>query len=62
MNKKDFWSLMLFDIVGSILLIEHLAGLEIALEMFLGWSLISFIVHACVLKDYVRITVEEDYV
>lgn len=53
MNKKDFWTLVLFDLTSLILLIELLCGLELALFCFCAWTIISLIVHICVLKDYV---------
>ena len=59
MNKKDFWTLMIFNIVGAILMIEHLSGFELALEFFVGWTIISLIVHIFVLRHYVRIHIEE---
>lgn len=53
MNKKDFWTLMLFNLASLILLIEHLCGLELAIWVLCIWTIISLIVHICILKDYI---------
>lgn len=53
MNKKDFWTLMICDIAVLVLLIEHWCGLELALPFMCVWTIISLIVHICVLKDYI---------
>lgn len=55
MNKKDFWTLIACNLGTLILLIEHLCGLEIALECMCVWTIISMIIHICVLKDYIFI-------
>ena len=60
MNKKDFWTCMIFNIVSAILFIEHLAGLELAFEFFIGCIIISLIVHIFILRDYIRIKVVEE--
>jgi hypothetical protein len=57
MNKKDFIGLMLCNAVALILLIEHWCGLELALPMLGIWSIVSLIIHICVLKDYMFISV-----
>ena len=63
MNKKDFWTLLIMDIVSIILLIECWCSLDIAVCCLCAWSIISAIVHICVLKDYVVTFgfVKEDY-
>lgn len=63
MNKKDFWSLMACNFVTLVLLLEHLAGLELALECMCIWTAASMLLHIHILKDYVNISieVEEDY-
>ncbi len=63
MNKKDFWILMLCNIISAILLVECFCGLEAAIWCLCGWSIISAATHICVLKDY-AITysfVQKDY-
>ena len=62
MNKKDFWTLMFCDIAVLIIFVEHLCGLELALECMCFTAIVSCIVHICILRDYVRIciTTEED--
>ena len=61
MNKKDFWTLMACNLGTVLLLIEHLCGLEKALECMALWTIISMFVHIHILIDYVRlaITIEE---
>ena len=61
MNKKDLWTMLIPDIAVAILLIEHLCGLELALELMCICAIISAIVHICILRDYVKvyITTEE---
>ena len=62
MNKKDFWSLMACNLITVVLLIEHLCGLEKALECMALWTIVSMIIHIYILRDYVRlsITTEEE--
>jgi hypothetical protein len=62
MNKKDFWTLMVCNLATVVLLIEHLCGLELALECMCFTAIVSCIVHIWILRDYVRIciTTEED--
>jgi hypothetical protein len=61
MNKKDFWTLIIFNFVTLVLLIEHLCGLQLALPFMCVWTIMSLIVHICVLKDYVfTVTIEEE--
>lgn len=57
MNRKDFWTLMIFDLTSLVLVIEHLCGLSLALECLCVWTVFSLIVHICVLRDYVVIPV-----
>lgn len=52
MNKKDFLTLAIFNLGTLILLIEHWCGLELALPFMCVWTIISLIVHICVLKNY----------
>ena len=59
MNKKDFWTLMIFNIVTVVLAIEHWCGLNLAFEIMLGWTFINLIAHICVLSDYIKVAVEE---
>jgi hypothetical protein len=60
MNKKDFWTLMLFNIGTIILLMEHWCKLELAIYCLCVWTIISLIVHICVLRDYVRIYISSE--
>lgn len=61
MNKKDFWILVMFNLATLILLIEHWCGLELALPFMCVWTIVSLIVHICVLKDYIfTVTIEEE--
>ena len=61
MNKTDFWSLIILNLVALILLVEHWCGLELALPILIIWSIISLIVHIWILKDYIfTVTVEEE--
>jgi hypothetical protein len=60
MNKKDFMTLIIYDIVTLLLLIEHLCGLELALALMCIWTMISMIAHISIFKDYIfAIVVEE---
>jgi hypothetical protein len=63
MNKKDFWTLIACNFGTLILLIEHLCGLEIALTCMCVWTIVSMIIHICILKDYIFTFgfVEEDH-
>ena len=61
MNKKDFRTLITFNLVTLILLVEHWCGLELALAFMCVWTIISLVVHIWVLKDYVfTVTIEEE--
>lgn len=53
MRKKDFWTLLICNLVTLGLLIEYLSGLEVALTCLLVWIVASMIIHICVLKDYI---------
>jgi hypothetical protein len=57
MNKKDFLTLMVCNFGTLVLLIEHLCGLEIALECMCVWTIVSMIIHIYILRDYVRLSV-----
>lgn len=57
MNKKDFWTLMACNFVTLILLVEHLCGLDIALECMCLWTALSMTIHIYILRDYVRLSV-----
>lgn len=57
MNKKDFFSLMACNLVTAILLVEHMCGLEKALECMCLWTIVSMIIHIYILRDYVRLSV-----
>ena len=63
MNKKDFLTLMMFDLTSLILLIEHLCGLELAIWCLGFWTIISLIVHICIFRDYVvtNVFIREDH-
>ena len=54
MQKKDFLMLMGGNLVTIILLIEHLCGMDLALEFMIGWQILNMIVHAYILRDYAR--------
>ena len=62
MNKKDFWKIMVCNIATVILLIEHLCGLDLALELMCCSAIISLIVFICIMRDYVKvyITTEDE--
>ena len=63
MNKKDFWTLVLCNLVTVTLLIECLFGLCLSLECLCIWTLISLLIHIAILRDYIRVTIEvEDIV
>lgn len=55
MNKKDLLTLLACYFVLALLFVEHLCGLEIALENFVIWAIVSAAVHLFILRDYVRI-------
>lgn len=57
MNKKDFWTLVACNFVTLILLVEHLCGLDIALECMCLWTALSMIIHIYILRDYARLSV-----
>lgn len=63
MNKKDFWILMVCNFVNLGLLIECLCGVPTAFEFMCGSTIISLIIHICILKDYIRVShfVKKDY-
>lgn len=63
MNKKDFWTLMFFDFISVLLIIECWCGLKLAAICMCGWFMLSLVVHICILKDYVisYSFVQEDY-
>ena len=55
-NKKNFITSFVMNGVILILLIEHLCGLELALESMHLWICVSILVHAHILRDYIHIT------
>ena len=57
MNKKDFWTLVIMNVVSLILLIECCCGLETAICCLCVWTIISMIVHIWVLSFYVRLSI-----
>lgn len=61
MNKKDFLTLLVCNIVSVILFVELMVGLEAALVCLVAWTVISLVIHICVLWDYVKpvIIIEE---
>lgn len=63
MNKRDFWALMGCNLITVTLLLEHLSGLCLALEIMCIWTIISMLVHINILLDYIRIPVfvKEDF-
>ncbi len=63
MNKKDFWTLMFFDLISVLLIIECWCGLELALQCMCGWVIATLIAHIRILKNYVISYefVQEDY-
>jgi hypothetical protein len=63
MSKKDFWTLMFCNLVTVTLLIEHLCGLCLALEIMCIWTSISILAHISILRDYVKVSkfVHHDY-
>jgi hypothetical protein len=58
MNKKDFWFLMLCNLVTVTLLIEHLCGLCLSLECLCIWTVISLLIHIAILRDYIQLSIE----
>jgi hypothetical protein len=62
MDKKDFWSLMFCNLVTVTLLIEHLCGLCLALELMCIWSTISILIHISIIRNYIKLItiIEED--
>jgi hypothetical protein len=61
MNKKDFWSITLCNLVTATLLIECFIGLCYSLECLCIWTIISMLIHIYVLRDYVKISVIIEY-
>lgn len=63
MSKKDFWTLMFCNLVTVTLLIEHLCGLWLALEIMCIWTSISTLAYISILRDYVKVSkfVHRDY-
>ena len=59
MNKKDFFALLCSNIPTVILLVEHLCGMALALECMIAWLIVSMLIHINILRDYVRVYVEE---
>ena len=57
MNKKDFLALVVCNLGTLALLIEHWCGVGLALKWMCIWTLISMIIHVCVLRNYLRIDV-----
>lgn len=57
MNKKDFWTLMACNFTTLLLLVEHLCGMDLALECMCIWTMVSMLIHIHILKDYVRVHV-----
>lgn len=63
MKKKDFWILIGCDAAIVALILEHLAGLEVAIHCLSIWTIITLIIHIAILKEYIIIgteIVEED--
>lgn len=54
-NKKNFLNSFVLNCVVIILLIEHLCGVELALEFLYVWLGISVLVHINILRDYIPI-------
>ena len=57
MNKKDFITMFVSNFMIVILLVEHLCGLELALETMCVWTIIALIVNIHVLYKYAFIKV-----
>ena len=45
MNKKDFLTLIVCNIVSVILFVELLVGLEAAFVCLVVWTIISLVIH-----------------
>ena len=61
MQKKDFLMLMLCNLTTVGLLIEHLCGMNLALEFMIVWQMLNMIIHFCILRDYAKpIIIEEE--
>lgn len=55
MNKKDFITMFVCNIIVALLLIEHLCGVDLALECMCIWGIVASIVNICILRNYVRV-------
>ena len=62
MNKRDFLVSTIFNSVSLLLFIEHLFNLEAALPCFIGWSMISLIVHIVIFRNYAKILIIKEEV
>lgn len=62
MNKKDFWTLMACNLITALLILEHLCGLEKALECMALWTIVSMLIHIYILRDYVRLSITTEEV
>lgn len=54
MQKKDFWGIILVDVVFLALFIQFLIGLRFAFELLVMWIVVSFCTHVYILRDYVK--------
>lgn len=52
-NKKNLITSIALNFVSIILLIEHWCGLEAAIYVLVGWTIMSLIIHINILRDYV---------
>ena len=57
MRKKDFWTLVVCNLVTVILLTEHLCGIDLALECMIVWQILNMMLHIYILRDYAQITI-----
>jgi hypothetical protein len=62
-NKKNLITSLTLNFVSLILLIEHWCGLEAAIYVLVGWTILSLIIHINILRDYVIVHkfVREDH-
>jgi hypothetical protein len=62
-NKKNLITSLALNFVSLILLIEHWCGLEAAIYVLVGWTILSLIIHINILRDYIIVHkfVREDH-
>ena len=63
MSAKDFWALLISDVVVVILLIEYLCGLSLAIWCMCICFIVSLVMHIDILSMYLRrpVFTKKDY-